>query len=346
MIPKERFLKAIKYKSPDIPPLDFYYTEVGFYEHGEKLLRLYEKYPGDTKPVPTHEMLELAMPDPKHILPDGSYHKLEKDDWGTTWEYRIYGRMGQPKVYPLDDLEKLSTYVFPPTPLSIPDYKESLQKYIENEGQTYPVIHNIPGLFFVLLGLCPMENILIDLACENLLLEKLADLLTDRFVQETEWALEAGVDGISICDDFGTQKSLFISRDMWQKFFMPRLKRVIDPVKKAGKLCCFHSCGQVWDLLDDFKEVGIDSIWPQLPLYDYNKLAKKLRDLEIALCIHIDRGNLMPNGTPEQVKAEVKRVYETFRPDLGGSWFYFEVDQGFPFENVVALADAIDTYRR
>jgi len=32
-----------------------------------------------------------------------------------------------------------------------------------------------------------------------------------------------------------------------------------------------------------------------------------------------------------------------FRPHDGGSWLYFEFDNGFPYENVVA---AVETYER
>jgi len=87
-------------------------------------------------------------------------------------------------------------------------------------------------------------------------------------------------------------------------------------------------------ILPDLKEAGADSIWPQLSLYNYGVLAAGLGELGLALCIH-----------PEAVWAEVERIYRAFRPDRGGSWFYFEVDQGFPFGNIQALAEAIAAYR-
>ena len=345
MTPRERFMATLDFKPPDIPVLEYYYTEVGFADHGEELLKLYEKYPGDTRPVPAREILKTAKPDPKHIQEDGSYYKLEKDQWGTTWEYKIYGRIGQPKEYPLADLSNLDEYEFPPIPLTDPAAREALRKHVRSDGRTYPIFYSIAGLFYVLSALRPMEDVLADIAAQDPRIEKLADMLTDRFTKEAGYAIKAGVDGISIGDDFGTQNALIMSRKMWRRFFFPRLKRIFDVSKDAGMKCNFHSCGQVWELMDDFKEMGADSIWPQLPLYNYSELAKKLKALKMALCMHIDRGDLMLKGTPEQIKIEVERIFKAFRPDLGGSWFYFEVDQDFPFENIKTLADAINEYR-
>ncbi|MEI6553590.1 MAG: hypothetical protein WCO09_03410, partial [bacterium] len=39
----------------------------------------------------------------------------------------------------------------------------------------------------------------------------------------------------------------------------------------------------------------------------------------------------------EDVEAAVESAVRTFRPQDGGSWFYVEIDNGFPFRNVEAL---------
>jgi len=346
MTPKERLLSAIHFKEPDKPALSYYYTEVGYAEHGEKLLELYKKYPGDAEEVPNFTLSELPKPDLSDIMPDGSYHKIETDEWGITWEYRIYGRIGHAIKFPLDDLNKLDTYKFPAMPLSDPVAMQELRDRVKLSANVYPVKYSVPGLFERLIALCPFENVLMDIVSEEPLIEQLADTLTSLFREEVERALSAGVDIIGIGDDYGDERSLLMSPELWREFFLPRLKTIIAPIKKAGKTCCFHSCGQVFDILPDLKEAGADSIWPQLPLYDRTALKKRLHDIGLALCIHIDRGDLMQHGSPENVKAELDKVYHDFRPDKGGSWFYFEVDQGFPFDNVLALAEAIDKYRK
>jgi hypothetical protein len=53
----------------------------------------------------------------------------------------------------------------------------------------------------------------------------------------------------------------------------------------------------------------------------------------------------MTFGTPSEVRDLVKREYETFRMHEGGSWFYVECDNGFPFENMEMLVRTIAEYR-
>ncbi len=88
---------------------------------------------------------------------------------------------------------------------------------------------------------------------------------------------------------------------------------------------------------DDFKEVGVDVLWPQLPLYELSDLRDRCRELGIALELHPDRGELMQQGTPDDVRAYLRSLVDTFNPLSGGSWLYIEIDPGFPWENVKAL---------
>ena len=345
MTHKERFLSAIKFMRPDMPALEYYYTDVGYAEHGDKLLELYRQYPGDASPAPAYDCGNIPGPDPADFDDEGRYRRIDIDEWGTAWEYRVFGRIGHAIDFPLDDIGKLDSYEFPPMPLSDPRAYAALKRKVESEGATYPVSYGVPGLLERMIALRPFEKVLTDLASENPALERLADRLVEAYADEARKALSAGADIIRIGDDYGTGRAMLISPDMWRAFFYPRLKKIIAPIKEAGRLCCFHSCGQIWDILPDLKRAGADSIWPQLPLYDYGALNARLRELKLALCIHIDRGELMQHGAPDDVKAEVGRIFRVFRPDEGGSWFYFEVDEGFPFENIRALAEAIAEYR-
>ena len=106
-----------------------------------------------------------------------------------------------------------------------------------------------------------------------------------------------------------------------------------------------HSCGYIFDILDDIKEIGFDSIWPQMVLFDDIALSNKCQELDLALAMHLDRAKLMSNGTPDDIRAAVNRAVEVFKPQKGGSWFYVEVDAGFPFENIEALVTSIAAYR-
>ena len=153
------------------------------------------------------------------------------------------------------------------------------------------------------------------------------------------------MDCIHFGDDFGTQDNLIFSPEIFKRHFKPRFEKLMKPIKEAGIKVSFHSCGQVKDLLPEFADLGINAIWPQLTVYDMQELADTLRNMKIALAIHTDRSYTMTYGTPDEVRALVKKEYEIFRPDKGGSWFYIEPDNGMPFENIKALIETVWEYR-
>jgi hypothetical protein len=150
-------------------------------------------------------------------------------------------------------------------------------------------------------------------------------------------ALLLGCDALAFGDDLGTQNALMISPTAFRRFFKPRYKSLFDPIRQSGRSIFFHSCGQITDVLVDLREVGITALWPQLPLYDLQELARRCRDLRIAVQLHPDRGDLMQHGSPRQVRDYVLRLLDTFDTAHGGSWLYIEIDPGFPWANVEAL---------
>jgi len=160
-----------------------------------------------------------------------------------------------------------------------------------------------------------------------------------------ELAAAAGADGVSMGDDYGSERSLLMSPAMWRSFIKPRLKYIMEPAVRAGLDIHFHSCGYVWDILEDLKELGVCSIWPQIPAYNMEALAEKCRSLQLAVAVHTDRANTMTFGTPQQVRDLVKREYDVFRMGEGGAWFYVEADNGFPYENIEALVRTIAQWR-
>jgi len=142
---------------------------------------------------------------------------------------------------------------------------------------------------------------------------------------------------VAFGDDFGTQLAPIFAPAVWRRFFKPRYAAVFEPVRKAGLPILFHSCGQVLPLLEDLRELGVTAIWPQLPLYDLNDLARRCRALHLAVQLHPDRGDLMQHGTAQQVREYLQRLISTFDSAHGGSWLYLEVDPGFKWKTVDAL---------
>ena len=326
---RERVAAAYRFQAPDRVPVQYYYAPVGYYEHGEKLNELFSRYQGDFEPF---KRRPIPAPPPDCFDAEGRYCEVRRDAWGTVWKHRIFGVWGFEIEYPLQDYALLEQYKFPPLPSYAAEQKHP---------QTYFCMRGALGLFEKLISLRPFEDVLCDMAGEDRNFLILLDRLTEYARQQIAALIRLGVDAISFGDDFGTQTGLIFSRDMFRKYFKPRYEALMRPIREAGIKVHFHSCGKVDALLEDFREMGVDSIWPQLPAYDMRWLADCCRDLGLAVAIHTDRANTMTHGTPAQVRALVRKEYEIFRPDRGGSWFYVEADNGFPFANIEALAEEI-----
>jgi uroporphyrinogen decarboxylase len=339
---RERVQAALNFQPVDQVPLQIHPSPGGLFDHGQKLLDLLRTCPQDFA-----DFNDLALPvvPPEDFDADGRYHKIATDDWGTTWEYRLVGVWGYRIVYPLADISRLASYQFPPIyPLQGEELLRAKAQAERHRQRFYHVDGGI-SLFETMQSLRPFEDVLIDITQDTPEINLLADRLVEYYAVMVENALLKGADAIMVGDDFGTQQSLLLSPRAWRRFFLPRYQALFEPVRRAGKRIFFHSCGQIEPLLEDFRSLGVDAIWPQLPLFDHRWLAQRCRELGLALQLHPDRGHLLQRATPQQVREYILRLVDEFDCLAGGSWLYLEVDPGFPWVNVQAMFETAQELR-
>jgi uroporphyrinogen decarboxylase len=159
---------------------------------------------------------------------------------------------------------------------------------------------------------------------------------------------EAGesLDMIKIGDDLGTQESLMISPGMYREFLKPVHADLIAFIKSRTKAkVFFHTDGDVFDLIPDLIEIGVDVLNPiQTSAGRMSDLAalKKSYGKNLVFCGGIDTQRVLPNGSPEEVRREVARVMGLLGP--GGGYMVSAVHtimDGVPAANVIAMAKAV-----
>jgi uroporphyrinogen decarboxylase len=335
MLPRERVQAALDFRTPDRIPLQIAPSPAGLYEHGQKLLELARTCGHDFGDA---RLMKLPDPPPAADFDaDGRYHALRRDDWGTTWEYRIFGIWGHPVDWPLNDLSALERWKAPALPpASGPRFAEACTAAAVHRAQWY-LIGEGGALFETLRWVRRFELILMDIEDDTPEINRIAEIINDYNKALAQHAKLLHTDAVSFGDDLGTQNALMISPAAFRRFFKPRYRELFAPTRDAGQGLFFHTCGQVSEVLPDLRDVGITAIWPQLPLYDLPKLARVCRDLRVAVQLHPDRGDLMQHGSPGQVRDYVLRLLDTFDTAHGGSWLFIEIDPGFPWENIEAL---------
>ncbi len=146
--------------------------------------------------------------------------------------------------------------------------------------------------------------------------------------------------------DFGTQRGPFMSNASYRRLYKPFHKRVNDWVHENTSWKTFmHSCGSVEPLITDFVEAGFDILNPvqtSAANMDPCMLKAKYGDKIVFWGGGVDTQNVLPFGTPRQVKEDVQRRIRTFAP--GGGFIFntvHNVQPRIPIKNVLAMYNAV-----
>jgi uroporphyrinogen decarboxylase len=218
----------------------------------------------------------------------------------------------------------------------------------------FAVILNFPvGIVHQAQFLRGYEAWLTDLILNPAFAEALMDRLLEIYliIGERMIAATAGhLDIIFYGDDVAFQNGPMMSLDLYRKMIRPRHRQLFAHLKaKAQAPLLFHSCGSVYPLMEDLIEIGVDSINPvQVSAKDMDtkRLKKEFGD-RMAFWGGIDTHNVLPFGTPDDVRAEVKRRIEDLAP--GGGYVLNSVhnlQSEVPPENIVAMFEAAKEFGR
>jgi uroporphyrinogen decarboxylase len=209
------------------------------------------------------------------------------------------------------------------------------------------------GLFEMHQRIRGMENAMLDpiMFTENTdrLIGKLADLKIE-FWDEALDELGDVVDLVGEGDDYGTQQSQLIDPDQFRVYYKPHFNRVLDFIKnkKPELKILFHSCGNVRPIIPDLIEMGVDILNPihvAAAGMDPVQLKKDFGKDIVFWGGGVDSQKVLPTGTPEQVKDNVKRNIEALAP--GGGFVFSSVHNiqaEVPPQNIDAMIEALKEF--
>ncbi|MCX6030763.1 MAG: hypothetical protein NT169_15890 [Chloroflexi bacterium] len=280
-----------------------------------------------------------------HDISDDAY----VDGWGSLWERRpdglYYEIVDSPiRTATIDDLDR---YSWPD--LAHPSRFVGLRekaKAIQDAGYAVVALSGIDPWeqTFVSRG---VEKSLLDLADDPdfilALMRKITDLMKASVVGLLEEAGEY-IDVLITGDDLGMQNAPMMSPRMYRRMIKPFHAELMSEIKKRTKAKIFyHSDGNIYSLLGDFIEIGVDLLNPvQVSAKDMGDTARLKREFgdRLAFCGAIDTQWALPYGTPDDVRAEVRRRIRDLGP--GGGYLLASVHCIQPDvspENVCAMLD-------
>ena len=370
---KERVLTALNHEEPDRVPVDLGGRQTTF------MIDTYDRFKvhlGLTD-IPTkimshkwqtayvdEQILNHFSIDCRHVRPlmksEPELIKTEDtkltfvDEWGVK---RIVDA-GYASIveYPLQTatLEDLDDYEWPnPSELFGCSGIRSQTQQLHKEGE-YAIVGSMgsPGnIFEQSWYLRGMTEFFMDLVDNKEFAHALMSKITEIRKQNAELFLrEVGeyLDVFQLADDLAMQNGPYMSPDLYREMIKPYQIELFQFVKsRTPAKIYYHSCGSITRLLDDLIEVGVDILNP-VQVTAENMETDQLKQRfgkSLSFWGAIDTTEILPNGTSDDVRSEVRRVIHDLAP--GGGFVLSSVHNlqpDIPPDNILAMFDAAMQY--
>lgn len=263
-----------------------------------------------------------------------TYGDYAKDEFGVTWSVSNDDR-GAPVSPGLKEPD-LSGYDFPDPTL---DYRfKDLENWC-NVNKDYFRLVWVGELWERATFVRGMENILLDLIQNKKFVLELFRELSNFVLKTMEIIIERfDFEAFSLSDDYGTQNSMLMSPGDWRKFIKPYLAEIIELAKKHKKYFMLHSCGNIYKIVGDLIDIGLDILHPIQPeAMDIFKLKKEFGK-DITFQGGLRTQDLLPRGTEDEIKNEIRVLKE--KMGKGGGYILepgITVQGDIPINNLVAM---------
>lgn len=376
MTSRERVRTALEHREPDRVPFDLGTTPVtGIHIRAYRALVDFLGLD-----VPEADLVDpvqqLARPDEKVLRAVGAdcrstflhvpYRKLENaweeggyvyftDEWGITrrmpLERGLYFDMCGHPLKGVESPEQVHRHKWP-DPVSGLD-REQLRRVAEElDSSGYAVISRGfgAGLLELLLWLQGFEDGYVNLVGNPAVTEAILDHVLEIKLSYAQAVLETCgelIDVFYLGDDLGQQYGPQISEELYLRYFHPRyceyhglIRRLAPHVK-----IFLHCCGDCFDLLPHLIETPIDILNPVQvsagKMADTARLKREFGDV-LTFWGAIDSQRVLPHGTPEEVRDEVRRRIDDLAP--GGGYVLaavHNIQADVPPQNIMAMVEAL-----
>jgi uroporphyrinogen decarboxylase len=283
------------------------------------------------------------------------------DYYGCKWIYRpeqdIYFSLVQSPLTGYDDITHyLDKLPRPDWDSYVVDLEDCLNRQIQTVGDNCLIAdRNTAGFTENSLRIRGYDSWFLDTLLDPDGVEALLEIILQDKIKYwdavIDWALKTGnankIDVLSECDDLGAQNTTILEPDMLRQMVIPRMKRLFTHVKKRlpHVKTFLHCCGSIRPIIPDLIDAGVDILNPvQFTAKDMElKGLKKDFGKDITFWGGgVDTQSTLNNGTPEQVRDEVKRIIDLMAP--GGGFVFapvHNVQEDVPPANFWAMWDAL-----
>ncbi|MBN1349359.1 methyltransferase [candidate division KSB1 bacterium] len=364
MTSRKRFQLAMQHIAPDRPPIDIGGTSLtGMRPICQQKLREFlgindqpQKFNGNVD----ERILEWACTDFRSVgrivdLPGPHARKLSETSFVNCWGFQRDVIQGESQIvhYPLKGAtyHELKTFRWPE-----PRVDENLLQAWEQRARQlkaenkYVIIaeHPVYGILELGCWMCGYDDFLFKMAADSDFVRLFFDEVLRiqlEVIRQYYTVLGPYIDLTTSGDDFGMQNSPLISPEMFRRLIAPYFKLRIERTKALAKcLYWHHSCGSVFDLIEQLIECGVDILNPiqtSAAKMQPHHLKAAFGD-KIVFWGAVDVQQFLPCASPEQVRSEILSLMNS----LGENGGYViapahEMIEDIPPENIVAWVDSM-----
>jgi len=317
----------------------------------------------DVRCVDPNPVAVAPLRKPITLTPDGKYYEMF-DELGIGWRMPVegghyYDMTSQPLADACDE-DDIDAYEIPrgDDPSRFPGMKERADYAVNEEKKAYILGRHNAGIWELALWTRGFENYFCDMITDKPFAHKLMRKFTDYKLQYWEKALNevgSNVLIVSEADDLATQNSMLCSVEMYKEMVSPYHKELYDFIRQTAKkngvdelYIFYHTCGAMKPLAETLRSEGVDILNPvqvSAAGMDSKELKRDLGDMFTFWGGGVDTQQILPYGTPQQVRDEVRRRIDDFAP--GGGFVFaavHNVQSDVPPENYMAMWDAMREY--
>lgn len=253
--------------------------------------------------------------------------------------------LGQPGIFAeCEDVREIERHAWPD--VRYLDFTETIAEINRTAEAGQAVLSGMWSNFFhMTYDYFGIENYFIKLYTDPAVVEAVTEHVVEFFLQANEILFrECGdkIDTYFFGNDFGSQLDLLISPEHFDRFIMPAFRKFTDQAHRHGLKVLLHSCGSIDRVIPRLIDAGVDALHPiqaKAANMDAASLARKYNG-DIVFIGGVDTQELLPFGTPAQVRDEVYRLRELFGPNFVVSPSHESILPGVSAENILAMAEA------
>ena len=219
--------------------------------------------------------------------------------------------------------------------LRMTDTVEAVRLMRQRAGNDVPVVGWVEGAMAEACDLMDMQHVFMNLLDEPEAMHQLLDICTEQGILFAKAQIEAGAHIMGI----GDSAASLIGPRLYEEFVLPYQQRIIREIHALGIPVKLHICGNIGPVMQLVAQTGADMVDCDF-MVDMDRAADTLPQ-GTCICGNFNPVEVMLQGTPETVKAEVRRCKALGKRNNNFIAPGCEVPKDTPPENMLALLAAL-----